>query len=353
MIINQKADSGSTVVSAKGGVSVTYNSVEDILNAASSLIPIFNEQARLIVEARLEKFKSEIKKDFIDNQRVDLSALGNPNFQDFLYKAQGQYISTDSDQKHTLLRDLIANKSICNDESRYNYVLDDALGVVNKLGVQELTFLSLIYIITEIHQSSVFRVFDIASSYIRVKDLLLTLEEPRRVKKYLLQQNLLSESLYNLDFIGILKAKHEVVTLQEVNYKNLLDRIHGLRGVDLPIFQVVNNKYYRFDENDESWRSMPPEQQLVVPMYHTKTNFISKLQSKINIDPKLIWDSFTVYDESIWSELLNKYKWINDANELYKQHHLKDVRLSPTGILIANMYLKSIGDSVPSVQTSI
>jgi hypothetical protein len=148
---DQNAGDGAIAIQSGGDVTIyqgmTSAQMAEIMLALASQLQKFQADAEKKVDERLNKFRDDMLKQFSNSAEANPEAFKDPDFQFLLLNAQNSFARSGDDQLGEILVKLLAERSMQPDRSRVSLVLNRAAETVNLLTSEELSILSLAFVI--------------------------------------------------------------------------------------------------------------------------------------------------------------------------------------------------------------
>lgn len=158
---NQDQHVGNGATAAQAGRDVIINhgmslaQMAEVIREVRNITDNFTAEAMVKVEARASEFEASVLRKFKDATKTNAEAFRDPDFQLMLSDAQKAYARSGDEAVKETLADIIARRSLAENQTRLALTLNDAAARAPKLTKTEFSILSLCYLARYTHAPNV------------------------------------------------------------------------------------------------------------------------------------------------------------------------------------------------------
>ncbi|MEI2299354.1 LPO_1073/Vpar_1526 family protein [Ensifer sp. MJa1] len=337
----QKAATGSVAIQAQRDAiynqGISPGQMIEIMDAISRQVQTFSATAKDLIDERLDEFKSTVLEKIATDAPQGAKAFADPDFQHALLQAQTAYARSDASELHSVLIDLVVQRSKQERRNRLTLTLNDAIVKAASLTLEEFSLLSFAFIFQRVVNVGVANLEGIARHLARFLGPLIP-HVPRDETAF----TYLETHGCIIGGIGGIIVRPSAMEIVKHSYPGI-----ATKGVAEPDMQVLvapgahlglNNLVQESpfsSPSDTSYKVFTPGSEYALNLIQNQLGIVPNLTSSYLEKAKANQPS----DEELLAKLEAYEPCLRDAAKLYNETSLRNARLTPVGIALAHAHL--------------
>lgn len=332
---HQSAADGAVAVQAGGNVTVNQGispeQMIQIMDAVAKQIQMFSVEAKSLVDERLTNFKESILQEFAEKADARSEAFSDPDFQHSLFSAQTAYARTGDDDLHSVLLDLVVQRSKQEKRDRLALTLNDAIDRASSLTDEDFSILAMAFWSKQVLKVGPINVAAVASVIKDSIDLFLEkIPEENLAYTYLESHGCLrlGEFLQQPSFISNIKTRYPNVFTKGL-HKEEIEALIPKKILD------ANLQFMSPSEFDQDRFVFTLGDKVILEsltkIIGLEDDFIDNYIEKVKKN--------AASDEEATNKLRQYYKRIDLVAQKYDKTPIRNCQLTTVGIALAHAHL--------------
>ena len=174
-VIEQRT--GNKSLGANVGVQNVYNgispekAVEIIKKLFIENFPKLQEEARVIVNKRMDEFEAKLFKKLSENPNKNYSVFADPDMQYVLFEAEKTYARVGNRDSLDGLCSLIETRIENNEDDYLKLIIDSAIQITPKLSSEQINYLTIMFLLKRAHFNSIKTITDLSNTFNKLERL--------------------------------------------------------------------------------------------------------------------------------------------------------------------------------------